>query len=243
MEKLPVKNRDGCRLSVVIPAYEEEAVIEKTLNDVAAYLETGGLSYEIILVCDGCKDKTADIAAEVARKNDRIVVIDSAVNRGKGFSVKQGCLAAGGDYIVFTDADLSTPINEIEKLLEWLKQGYDIVIGSRALDESEILVRQPWYRETMGRIFNLLVQSLAVRGIRDTQCGFKGFKREAARDVFRRQKVTGFSFDVEVLHIALKLGYRIKEVPVRWLNRKESRVNPLTHSFQMLIDLIKIRLG
>ena len=229
-------------LSIVIPAYNEEALIEKTLNDVTLYLEKSGFSYGIIVVCDGCKDKTALLAGEIAKKNNRVSVIDRKVNRGKGYSVKQGCLDASGDYVIFTDADLSTPIDEIEKLLKWLQEGYDIAIGSRALKESDIQIHQAWYREIMGKTFNLFVQAIAIKGIKDTQCGFKGFKKEAMQKVFARQTINGFSFDVEVLYIAGKFGYKIKEVPIRWLNRKESKVNPIIHSLQMMIDLIRIRI-
>lgn len=228
-------------LSIVIPAYNEEAVIEKTLREVVGYLEEKSLSYEIIVVCDGCKDNTASIAEGFVKVNDRISVIDRKTNMGKGFSVKEGCLNAEGEYVIFTDADLSTPIGEVEKLLKWLKDSYDIAIGSRGLKESDIKIHQPWYRETMGKVFNLFVQILVMRGIKDSQCGFKGFKKEVAQKIFRRQTINGFGFDVEILYIARKFGYRIKEVPVRWANRKESRVNPLIHSIQMLTDLIRIR--
>ena len=229
-------------LSIVIPAYNEEALIEKTLNDVTQYLEKSGSSYEIIVVCDGCKDDTDRLAEYAAKANNKIRVLSRKANMGKGFSVRQGCLEAKGDYIIFTDADLSTPIDEIEKLLKWLEEGYDIVIGSRALKESDIQIHQAWYREIMGKTFNLFVQAIAIKGIKDTQCGFKGFKKEAMQKVFARQTINGFSFDVEVLYIAGKFGYKIKEVPIRWLNRKESKVNPLIHSLQMMIDLIRIRI-
>ncbi|MEK7845778.1 MAG: dolichyl-phosphate beta-glucosyltransferase [Nitrospinota bacterium] len=229
-------------ISIVIPAYNEEAVIKKTLEKVAEYLEGRYPSYEIIVVCDGCKDNTAGLAEQAAKANKRIRVLSRNANMGKGFSVRQGCLEAKGDYIIFTDADLSTPIDEIEKLLKWLEEGYDIVIGSRAIKESDIQIHQPWYRETMGKTFNLFVQVIAVKGIKDTQCGFKGFKKEAVQPVFTRQTINGFSFDVEVLYIATRLGYKIKEVPIRWLNRAESKVNPLTHPLQMLTDLIRIRM-
>lgn len=228
-------------LSIVIPVYNEEAVIEKTLREVVGYLEGKSLSYEIIVVCDGCKDNTASIAEGFVKVNDRISVIDRKTNMGKGFSVKEGCLNAKGEYVIFTDADLSTPIEEVEKLLKWLKGSYDIAIGSRGLKESDIKIHQPWYRETMGKIFNLFVQILVMRGIKDSQCGFKGFKKEVAQKIFRKQTINGFGFDVEILYIARKFGYRIKEVPVRWLNRRESKVNPLIHSIQMLTDLIRIK--
>ncbi len=228
-------------LSIVLPAYNEEAVIKNTLDRVAEYLEGRYPSYKIIVVCDGCRDNTAKVAEETAKTNHKIQVLDRKINMGKGFSVRQGCLEAKGDLIIFTDADLSTPIDEIEKLLKWLEEGYDIVIGSRALKESDIQIRQAWYREAMGKIFNLFVQTFAIKGIKDTQCGFKGFKKEVARKIFQRQIINGFGFDVEVLYIAKMLGYSIKEVPVRWLNRAASKVNPLTHPLQMLTDLIRIR--
>ncbi len=229
-------------LSIVIPAYNEETLIEETLQYVIRYLEGKGFLDEILVVCDGCKDNTAAIAKRCAQKNDKIRVIERKTNKGKGYSVREGCLKANGEYIVFTDADLSTPIEETEKILKWLQGGYDIAIGSRALKESDIQVHQSWYRETMGKIFNLFVQALAVKGIKDTQCGFKGFKKEVVKEVFPRQTIDGFSFDVEVLYIARKLGYKIKDFPVRWLNRAESKVNPLTHSLQMFVDLLKIRI-
>jgi len=229
-------------ISIVIPAYNEEAIIEETLRKVTEYLEGNSLHYEIIVVCDGCKDSTATIAEGFAMGRDNIKVVGRTVNMGKGFSVRQGCLEAKGDYIIFTDADLSTPIDEIEKLLKWLEKGYDIVIGSRALKESDIRIHQAWYREIMGKTFNLFVQAIAIKGIKDTQCGFKGFKKEATRKIFQLQTINGFSFDVEVLYIARMLGYTIKEVPVRWLNRADSKVNPFIHPLQMLTDLLRIRI-
>ncbi|MBI5327115.1 MAG: glycosyltransferase family 2 protein [Deltaproteobacteria bacterium] len=232
----------GPYLSIVIPAYNEETVIENTLKEVVKYLEEKSFFYEVVVVCDGCKDKTAMLAVEIAKKNNKVRVIDRKANMGKGFSVREGCLEARGDYVIFTDADLSTPIQEIEKLLKCLQEDYDIAIGSRALKESDIQIHQPWYRETMGKTFNLFVQTIAMKGIKDTQCGFKGFKKEVIRKVFPRQTINGFGFDVEVLYIAGKFGYKIKEVPIHWLNRKESKVNPLTHSLQMMTDLIRIRI-
>ncbi len=230
------------RLSLIIPTYNEEEVIDNTLKTVVQYLVNGVYSYEIIVVCDGCRDNTASLAHEAARKNRHIKVINRQMNMGKGFSVKEGALSAGGEYIIFTDADLSTPIEEIDKLLKWMEKGYDIVIGSRALAESDIQVHQPWYREKMGKTFNLFVQALAVRGIKDTQCGFKGFRKDVAEKIFPLQTINGFGFDVELLYLAKKYGYTIKEIPVCWINREASKVNPLTHSFQMFLDLVRIRI-
>ena len=230
------------RLSLVIPAYNEGEIIDGTLKTVASYLGKRVSSYEIIVVCDGCRDNTASLAQEAAKKNNNIKVVDRQMNMGKGFSVREGVLSAQGDYIIFTDADLSTPIEEIDKLLKWLEEGHDIVIGSRALAESDIQIHQPWYRERMGKIFNLFVQALALRGIKDTQCGFKGFRKDVAEKIFPLQTIRGFGFDVELLYIAKKYGYTIKEIPVRWINREASKVNPLTHSAQMFLDLIRIRM-
>ncbi len=230
------------RLSIVIPAYNEGEIISDTLKRAVNYLNKRFDSYEVIVVCDGCQDRTASMAQEAAKVDSHIRVIDRPTNLGKGFSVKEGALSASGDYIIFTDADLSTPIEEIDKLLKWLAKGCDIVIGSRALEESDIQIHQPWYRERMGKMFNILVQTLALRGIKDTQCGFKGFRKDIAEKVFPLQTLSGFGFDVELLYIAKKHGYEIKEIPVRWLNRAASKVNPLTHSSQMFLDLIRIRI-
>jgi dolichyl-phosphate beta-glucosyltransferase len=230
------------RLSLIIPTYNEEEIIGSTLKTAVQYLDKGVYSYEIIVVCDGCRDNTASLAQEAAKKNSNIKVINRRINRGKGFSVKEGVLSAHGSYIIFTDADLSTPIDEINKLIKMFEEGYAVVIGSRALVESDVQIHQPWYREGMGKIFNILVQALAVRGIKDTQCGFKGFRKDVAEKIFPLQTINGFGFDVELLYLAKKHSYTIKEIPVRWLNRAASKVNPLTHSSQMFLDLIRIRI-
>ena len=229
-------------LSVIIPVYNEEKVIKNTLNVITTHLERLNFSYEVMVVCYGSKDNSAEVAKKKAKENHKIRVIEGKVNKGKGYSVRQGCLEAIGGYIIFMDADLSTPIHEIEKLFRFLQDGYDIVIGSRTLEGADIDIPQPWHRKTMGRVFNFLVRLLVVKGIKDTQCGFKGFKKDAAKKVFGLQVLSGFAFDAEVLYIAKKLGYTIKEVPVRWSNREESKINPLLHSFKMLIDLIRIRM-
>ena len=151
-------------------------------------------------------------------------------------------LSAGGELLLFSDADLSTPPTELPKLLEAIEQGYDLAIGSRGLPESDLRLRQSWYREYMGRTFNLLVRMIAVPGIHDTQCGFKVFRKGAAKELFRHQLLPGFAFDVEVLFLARRLGYRVKEVPVVWINSPRSSVRPLVDSIRMLRDLLKIRL-
>ena len=230
-------------LSVVIPAFNEEQGIKETLSKVESYLIKQNYSYEVIVIDDGSVDNTAELVKNyTAHNNHTVHLLQNKENRGKGYSIKKGMLTARGEHILFSDADLSTPIEEIEKLLPWFDKGYDVVIGSRALPQSNIIIHQPFYRETMGRIFNAFVQLLTIKGIKDTQCGFKCFRRKVAHKIFNKQTVKGFSFDVEVLYIAYKLGYSIKEVPINWYNSPITTVNALTDSFKMLVDLLRIRL-
>lgn len=230
-------------LSVIIPAYNEAADIEATLEATHAYLSHSGLAGEIIVVDDGSTDATGQLAAEYARRHPTVRVLRNERNRGKGYSVRRGVLEARGEIVVFTDADASTPLTEMAKLLDAIRiGGADGAIGSRALPESQVERPQPWYRRAMGWVFRQLVRLLVLPGFRDTQCGFKAFKAEMAREVFRRQTLSGFAFDVEVLFIASKLGYHIKEVPVRWLDSHDSRVRPVRDSARMFLDLLRIRL-
>ena len=230
-------------LSIIIPAYNEEKLIGDTLAQVTGFLEAKPFACEVIVVDDGSKDRTVEIAKEwcAAKKGVAVRVLENARNRGKGFSVRKGFQSATGEYACFSDADLSTPIKDLDKLLKWNEEGFDVAIGSRALKESQVDLHQPWWREFMGKSFNKIVQLLAIRGISDTQCGFKCFSREAYSKVFKRQTIDGFGFDVEALYIAKKLGFKIKEVPVIWVNRIESSVNPILHPIQMLGELFLIR--
>ncbi len=230
-------------LSVIIPAYNEEARIKNTLEKIHSYLKNQDYTYEIIIVNDGSTDNTWALVNEIAQKIKEVRILKNEKNRGKGFTIKKGFLNAKGKYLLFTDADLSTPIEEVEKLISWLKKGYDIAIGSRALKESHIQIHQPWYRELAGRIFNLFVQAMAVPGIKDTQCGFKCFTQKAALEICERQKIEKFSFDVEMLYIGRKLGYKIKEVPICWFNNPHTKVNFLKDGYRMCLDLIRIRLN
>ncbi|HPD61196.1 MAG TPA: glycosyltransferase family 2 protein [Thermodesulfobacteriota bacterium] len=229
-------------LSVVIPAYNEAERIGATLQKINDYLLTRDYRSEVIVVDDGSTDTTPQVVRKIAQGIPLIRLLENGANRGKGYSVRAGMLNARGEIILFSDADLSTPIQELDKLTDWLNQGYDIAIGSRALPESDIVVRQPLIREFMGKTFNQLVQLLTISGIRDTQCGFKVFSKDAAKDIFEKQTIWGFSFDVEILFIARKSGYRIKEVPIRWINSPNSRVHIVKDSFLMLCDLVKIRM-
>lgn len=231
----------GIALSIVIPAYDEEARIGETLRKVRAYLEARSWDFEIIVVDDGCRDRTCAVAAGCLRTGGNDRILGRAENRGKGYSVAEGVAASRGRLILFSDADCSTPIEEIEKFLPLIEQGFDIVIGSRALPGSDVRVRQRRFRQGMGRTFNRFVQGFVLRGIPDTQCGFKLFRREAARDIFPRLRIRGFSFDVEALYLARRRGWRIAQVPVVWINSAPSKVRLIRSSAAMLRDLLRIR--
>lgn len=228
-------------LSIIIPAYNEERCLGATLRAILAYVERQPYSAEIIVVDDGSQDATARVVAPFCGRKSRVRLIQNRRNRGKGFSVRRGFLRAKGKYLLFSDADLSTPIEEVEKLLAALRNGYDIAIGSRALPGSRIEVNQPWYRKNMGRLFNILVQALILRGIRDTQCGFKCFTREAAVDICHRMRCERFAFDVEMLYLAHAMGYRVGEIPVIWRNSPETKVHAVRDSAAMFADLLAIR--
>jgi dolichyl-phosphate beta-glucosyltransferase len=191
------QNQSEIYLSVVIPAYNEAHRIGPTLHHILAYLEAQGWTYEVLVVIDGSRDQTLAEVGKIARNCPHIVVLDNGVNRGKGFSVQHGMLEARGQFVLFSDADLSTPIEEVERLLHCLQREYDVAIASRALPESDIRVRQPWWRQTMGKVFNWFVQLLVLPGIRDSQCGFKCFPRDVVRRIFPRQRIERFGFDVE----------------------------------------------
>ena len=225
-------------LSVVIPAYNESANIAATLKTIIHHLENKKYDYEIIVVDDGSTDQTLKIANDFA--SPKIKILENQENRGKGFSVKRGMLMAEKDWVLFTDADLSTPMMEMEKMLEF--QEADIQIASRAMSGAEILIHQPFHREWGGRFINFLVRRLVVPDIMDTQCGFKLFKKEAAKKIFSMQTINGFGFDIEILYLARRLGYKIVEIPVVWSHHTDSKVAPFSEGFQILCDICKIRL-
>lgn len=231
---------DAPRLSIVIPAFNEESRLGATLDRVLHWLDQWGGSGEILVVDDGSSDGTAALARARGEVEPRVQLLEYGSNRGKGYAVGLGVLEARGQNILFSDADLSTPIEEYTRL-EAALESVDIAIGSRALPDSRLDKRQPLYREMMGRTFNLLVQGLVFPGIRDTQCGFKLFRADVAKAVFSRRKIDGFAFDVEILYIARKLGFRVAELPVIWVNDEESRVDPVRHSIQMFRDIVRIR--
>ena len=233
--------KENIYLSVVIPAYNEEERIGRTLKKIDEYFSKQDYLYEIVVVDDGSTDGTSALVRKIAQEIPCIRLLEHGVNQGKGYSVRKGVLSSRGQLIISSDADLSTPIEELDKLKMWIERGYNIAIGSRALPESEILLPQPWYRQCMGKIFNRLVRLLAVTRIKDTQCGFKLFRGEVARFLFQRQTIDGFGFDAEILFIARKSGYTVREVPVRWINSPNSRVHILKDPFLMLRDLSIMR--
>lgn len=229
-------------LSIVVPAYNESLRLGTTLERLEQWRRTQApRAIDIVVVDDGSRDATVAVAEAMRERAGGIEVLRAGRNLGKGAAVRRGVLQARGDYILFSDADLSTPIEEVARLEEALAHGADLAIGSRALPGSDVARRQAWPREMMGRTFNRFVQALVFRGVRDTQCGFKLFRAEVAHDLFARQRIDGFAFDVEILYLARQSGYRVAEVPVRWLNDEASRVHPLVHSAQMLRDIVRIR--
>lgn len=228
-------------LSIIIPAYNEEKRLPATLAAIQDYLAGVRWTWELLVVDDGSKDRTVE-AARAAFRDARCRVLVSPRNQGKGGAIRSGMLEAQGRFRLFTDADNSTPIEEVEKLLAAMRRRRaHVAIASRAMKESQLEVRQPLHREMMGRLFNLIVQVLALPGIRDTQCGFKLFTRRAAEQIFPRQQMPGFSFDVEILLLARRAGYRIAEVPVRWIDNPDSRVSPVKDSLRVFRDVLKIR--
>ena len=241
-EPSPTESADQPFLSVVIPAYNEEERLPGTIRAVEQHLARQPWSWELIVVDDGSRDGTV-AAGRAAAKAPRTRVVSLPRNQGKGAAIRQGMLReARGAFRLFTDADNSTPIEELDKLLAKAQgENVAVAIGSRALKDSQLEVRQPFYREMMGRFFNLMVRTLAVGGISDTQCGFKLFRADAAEYVFSRQQLDGFSFDVELLVLARRGGFAIAEVPVRWVNSPASRVSPIRDSARMFMDLVRIR--
>lgn len=231
------------RLSVVVPAYNEEARIARTVERIAAYLSLKGEPWEILVSDDGSTDGTSVRVREAAARlgGERVRLLRSDANRGKGDAVRRGALAARGERVLVTDADLSAPIKESDKLLRAIDEGADAAIGSRALREPGCDVQESARRWIAGRVFNLLVKLLVVRGYHDTQCGFKCFTREAARKLFALQKIDGFSFDVELLYLAKRQGLKVREVPVMWSQGPDSRVRLLRDSIRMFRQLFLIR--
>lgn len=229
-------------ISIIIAAYNEENRICPSLIKVSEYLCNIQLEHEIIVVDDGSSDGTSRVAGALASRIPNLRIIRYPVNRGKGYALRQGVLASKGTLVLLTDADLSTPIEELQKLSSFIiEKRSEIAIGSRALSSSEIIVKQPWMRRQMGKVFNRIIRALVLDGISDTQCGFKLFSGDIARQLFVEAQIDRFAYDVEILALAKKHGYEISEVPIKWNNSFDSKVNPFFDSLQMLKDILKIR--
>ena len=229
-------------LSIVIPAYNEALRIGSCLEKVWQYLASRNFVCELIVVDDGSRDETPEILVGFQERHPTVRLLRNEPNRGKGFSVRRGVLEARGEFVLFSDADLSAPIEETNKLLAALESsGADAAVGSRALNRRLIGIHQPWSREMGGRVFNLLVRVFTGLTIRDTQCGLKLFRRESTERAFELQRVTGFGFDPEVLFLIERIGGRIVEVPVRWNDNPATKVRFLRDALRMLLDLIVLR--
>lgn len=229
------------RLSVVIPCYNEELRLPRTIEQIERYLGARGDRYELILVDDGSADDTRRVMEEAAAKNKSIRIVALPVNRGKGRALAEGVKVSRGDYVLVTDADLSTPIDELPKLDAALAAGAGVAIGSRAIKGSRVELSQPIYRVLMGKAFNIIVQLVLLPGIWDTQCGFKEFRGDIAHDVFAGLTTDGFGYDPEVLYLAKKRGVRIAEVPVVWRNSAPTKVNAISSSLDMFRHVVRIR--
>ncbi|MDE1176275.1 MAG: glycosyltransferase family 2 protein [Edaphobacter sp.] len=229
------------QLSIVIPAYNESARIEHALDRVTSTVADKGWDAEILVVDDGSKDDTAAIVKRWMAVYPRLHLVQNPGNRGKGYSVRNGLLQAAGEIVMFTDADLSAPMEEAERLIAAIQDGADVAIGSRWLDRTRQTIHQPLYRQFFGRCFNWITRSVMGLPFRDTQCGFKAFRRGPAQIIFRLQTIERWGFDPEILFIARKLRYDIREVPVTWGHDERSRISYLKDGMKMLEEMARIR--
>jgi glycosyltransferase involved in cell wall biosynthesis len=227
-------------LSIIIPSYNEELRLPATLDKIASYIQSSGRNTEVIVVDDGSRDRTAHVAESYRGKFANFRVLSNGVNRGKGYSVRHGSMEAQGDVILFTDADLSAPIEEADKLLAALKD-HDVAIGSRAMDRGLIEVHESPFREFAGIVFNTIVRVILRLPFVDTQCGFKAFRRGPSHVIFEQQTIERFGFDPELLYLARHHGLSTIEVPVRWSHSPATKVNMLRDSVQMFVDVFIIR--
>ena len=231
------------RLSIVVPVYNEAERLPRSLEKMISFFRKKKISFEVVVVNDGSTDGSEDIISKYQQKYREIVTVRYSANRGKGYAVRRGVAKSCGELILFSDADLSTPISEFEKFLKPIQAGYDIVIGSRRKKGADIRIHQPLHRRILGIGFGALTELAFLRGIKDSQCGFKLFRSDIAKEAFKKQTVDGFSFDVELLYIARKkLKARIKEIPVVWRDSaRHSKVRVRKETFRMLKDLYKIK--
>lgn len=230
-------------LSVVIPAFNEGERLSDSLRTIRDYLTRAGIDYELLVVDDGSTDSSAALLTKLGAGEPRLRVLPHRVNHGKGHAVRSGIAAARGKYVMFIDADLTIPIEITADMVRALNEGYDMAIASRWHPASAYALRPPFYRRVMGRVFRWLVRALIVSDVRDTQCGCKAYRRAVARDLYGRQRIDHFSFDAEVIFLASRAGYRIKEVPAILRHHDTSSVRPLHDMPVMLRDLVRIRLN
>jgi glycosyltransferase involved in cell wall biosynthesis len=227
--------------SIVIPAYNEEPRLAATLNSVLAYVHAHAWDAEVLVVNDGSRDRTVEIVQTFAAKDPILRLVQNPGNRGKGYSVRHGMLNSRGRIVLFTDADLSSPIEEAPKLFAALDDGADIAIGSRWLRSETQTHRQPLHRQLFGRIFNVLLRTILGLPFADTQCGFKAFKRPAVDAIFPLQKIERWGFDPEILFLARKFKFKVKEVPIAWGHSGDTRINPLVDGSRMVQEMLRIR--
>lgn len=234
-------SKSEIELTIVIPAYNEEHRLEGTLRSSIDFFRSLEISFQLLVIDDGSTDGTAKLVNSLSEKNSEIELISYPKNEGKGYAVKFGVLNSRGGSILIMDADGSTPISEYHKLKSKLDEGYKVAIGSRALIDKGSEVKTIWYRKLLGRVFNGMVNIILVPGIKDTQCGFKLFAADIAKDIFSRQTINGFAFDCEILYYCQKLGMKIAEVPISWNNVSGSKVNLALHPISMLKDILLVR--
>jgi dolichyl-phosphate beta-glucosyltransferase len=231
------------RVSVIVPVYNEALRLPASLRTMEAYFSGVAFTYEVLIVVEHSTDGTLELAAQATATQANFQVMDNQVHRGKGFAVRSGILGARGEFVFYMDADLSTPLDEITKFLSYFESHPEVhvLLGNRQHTDSHIDRRQSVLRQNMGQLFNRVIRSLAPVDVRDTQCGFKAFRQPAAREIFSRQTIDGFAFDVEVLLLARALGYAVKDLPVRWENSPESKVHIIRDSLRMMRDTLTVR--
>jgi dolichyl-phosphate beta-glucosyltransferase len=229
------------KYSIILPAYNESARIADALDKILAHDNKRGWNAEIIVVNDGSSDGTGEMVREYARSHPTLRLLENPGNRGKGYSVRNGMLHAHGDILLFSDADLSSPIEEADNLFTALARGADVAIGSRWLNPQLQIQRQPLHRQLFGRIFNLALRIILGLTYKDTQCGFKAFTRRSAHALFPLQKIERWGFDPELLYLSAKLGFVVSEVPVAWAHREGTRISPLRDGIRMFGEMLKVR--
>ena len=232
---------DRYTYSIIIPAYNESQRISASLDKILAYIAEQKWGAEVIVVNDGSRDNTAEIVREYAKSHPIVKLIENPGNRGKGYTVRNGMMHAHGDILLFTDADLSSPIQEAQKLFAAIDKGADVTFGSRWLQAELQTERQPFYRQAFGRIFNLLLRIILGLKYKDTQCGFKAFTQKAAHQIFSRQMIDRWGFDPEILFLAEKFGFKVAEVPVEWAHDNRSKINPVTDGAKMFMEMLRVR--